>query len=215
MMRDDFEFTNLRTSFHDLLAKAGSLYNQTSNDFQNSTKAIDKINDITKRVKKINAEFTGFEKDADKLIEYLVDLNNFSNDVNSIIKRKVLRDEAAKDDGKNLKKSIRELIDNIQNTINKLIAGKKRKKSANSTKTQSKKIEIAKNLSSIDTSAIEEKKYDNILKLLEDFDFELNSDIAEIFNLLDELFIQRVAKTKLEYYDVLRGLKNEINNLGI
>ncbi|QTA79432.1 Histidine kinase/HSP90-like domain-containing protein [Desulfonema limicola] len=213
--RDDFEFTNLRTIFYDLLVKAGSIYNQTSNNFQNSTSAIDKINTITKDVKKINAEFTGFEKDADKLVEYLVDLNNFANDVESIIRRNVLSDKVAKDDAMNLKESIKELIDNIKDTINKLITEKKRKKSANSAKTQSKKIEIAKNLSSIDTSAIEEKKYDNLLKLLEDLDFELDSDIAEIFNLLDELFIQRVAKTKLEYYEILSDLKEEINNLGI
>ncbi len=214
--RDDFEFTNLRTLFYNLLAKAGSLYNQKSKGFQDYTSALDKINIITKEVKKINAEFTRFEKNTDKLVGFLVDLNNFLNDVKSIIKRNVFKDEAGKKDAaQNLKKSIDELIADIKNTINKLIVKKQRKIKTTQNKTQNKKIEIAKTLSSIDTSAIKEKKYDNLLKLLEDLDLEFDDDIAEIFNLLDELFIQRVAKTKLEYYEILNDLKEEINNLEI
>ncbi len=211
--RDDFEFTKLRTTFYDLLVSVASEYNQKSNDFQNSTRAYETINDITRRVKKINADFSGYEKDADKLVSFLVQLSRFSSEVNSIIRRNVFKDELSKkEDASNLEKSITDIVSNIQNTINKLVSDRQKKIT---NKTQSKKVEIAKNLSSINTSQSNEIEYDNLLMLLKELDFEFNNNINELFNLLDELFIQRVAKTKLEYYEILRDLKEEINNLEI
>ncbi len=214
--RDDFEFTNLRTIFYDKLANAGGVYNQKSNDFQNSTKASDKINDIAKKVKLINVEFSEYEKDAEKLVHYIVVLNHHSNDVKSIIKRNVFKeDEENKEHTKNLNKSITDLINNIQNTIKKLTEEKKSNKKNNTKKGQNKKIEIAKQLASINTSEIKESEYDNLLILLKDLDLDFNNEIGEVFNLLDELFIERPANTKLEYYKILNELKDEINNLEI
>ncbi len=214
--RDDFEFTNNRTIFYDLLANVGSEYNQKSNDFQNSSKVSEKINDIAKKVKLINVEFSEYEKDAEKLVHYIVVLNHHSNDVKSIIKRNVFKEgEKNKEHTNNLNKSITDLIDNIQNTIKKLTEEKKTNNKKNTKKGHNKKIEIAKQLASINTSEIQESEYDNLLILLKDLDLDFNNEIGEVFNLLDELFIERPANTKLEYYKILNELKDEINNLEI
>ncbi len=214
--RDDFEFTNNRTIFYDLLANVGGEYNQKSNDFQNSTRASEKINDIAKKVKIINVEFSEYEKNAEKLVSYIVLLSDYFKDVKSIIRRNVFKeDEENKENTNNLDKSITDIINNIQNTIKKLTEEKKINKKQNQSKGQNKKIEIAKQLSSIDTSKIQEKEYDNLIELLKDLDFEFNDEIREIFNLLDELFIQQVADNKLKYYKLLDNLKDEIQNLEI
>ena len=114
-----------------------------------------------------------------------------------------------------MNKSITDLFSNIQNTIKRLTEEKKANNIQSNKAGQNKKIEIAEQLSTIDTSNIQKKEYDNLLILLKDLDFELTKDISEIFNLLDELFIERPANTKLEYYKILNDLKDEINNLEI
>ena len=109
-----------------------------------------------------------------------------------------------------MEQTISDLTKQIQDTINLLVSNNKK-----NNKPKSNKVKIAKALSKIDISNDNTTEYDNFIELLKDLDYEFSEEVNTIFELLDELFIQRQAKNKLEYYKILNFLKEQIQNLEI
>ncbi|RLA82723.1 MAG: hypothetical protein DRG78_06385 [Epsilonproteobacteria bacterium] len=212
--RDDFEFTNIRIRFYNILTTIGSYYTQISNEFQNSSKAIEDIENIAAKVKEINMEFSRYENNTTKLLEYIVTLNEKLRITNSVVDRKVLeKDLKYKEEVKLIKNSIEMLLDDITDRIGSIKKTQEEEKKQNYIE---KKIEhtkeIAKDLSFANIVQ-KEKEYNSLIELLQDLDIELGSDNETIYNLLDEKFIERASTTKVHYYNLITELKNDILNI--
>ncbi len=206
--RDDLELTPMRTSFYKNLVKIASELVEISNNFQEQTKARDTIGTSKEKLKEINASFNRYEKDPDRLVGFIVELNEILEKVKSISRRKILEGNE-KEDVEKLKNSLEDLIKEIKGRINSLTktGGKKSGRSI-----PDKKITIAQHLASITIKEIQEKKYESVNELLEDLDVELPDELAKILSLIDEKFIQGYASSKMEYYKILNRLKEEIIN---
>jgi len=211
--RDDFEFTNLRIRFQNILTTIGSYYTQVSNEFQNRSKAIENIENIASTVKKINMEFSRYENNTSKLLEYIVKLNEKLRVVNSIINRKVLeKDSTLKEKSELIKNNIETLLSDITGRIDSIKNEKENKKQDAKIKKIDHKKDIAKELSSIDITK-KEKEYNSLAELLKDLDIEFDNDNEIIYNLIDEKFIERASSTKVHYYNLITELKNDILNI--
>ncbi|MCK4761309.1 MAG: ATP-binding protein [Candidatus Aminicenantes bacterium] len=208
--RDDFEYSPLRTNFYKSLANTASELNTTSNQFQDTTKALDDIGTFKEGLKKINTRCNRFERDPDKLVSFIVELNDSLTKINSIIRRKVLKDhDHGSEEAKKLKKSIEELIDEIQAIIKWLTSAKKKRVKQ---KTVDKQVKIARDLASISTEEVKEKEYQTLVEVLDDFDIELSGELVKILTLIDEKFIQGYTSSKAEYFSFLNELKEDIIN---
>lgn len=211
--RDDFEFTSLRIGFYKVLTKIGLYYTQVSNEFQNSSKAIEDIKNIAVIVKKINIEFSGYEENTSKLLEFIVELNEKLRITESIINRKVLENNSEhKKELELINSSIKILLRDITDRIDSIKKSKETKKQKNTDENKNHKNEIAKDLSFANITN-KEQEYNSLIELLKDLDIELDSESEIIFNLLDEKFIERASTTKAHYYNLITELKNDILNL--
>lgn len=209
--RDDFELSPQRTIFHRILAKVASELNEESNNFQNRTKAIEQIGEFKSEIREINALYNRYEKNPDELVDHIVKLNEILKKVKSIIKRRVLKDQEHQD-ADHLKKSIKDLIDEIQGTINSLTETRKKPHRKKSEGTQDKQTKIAEDLAAVSIAEVKIKEYESLLEVLNDLDIELTEEMVKVLNLIDEKFIQGYASPKTEYYKFLNELKEEIIN---
>ncbi len=211
--RNDLEYSPLRTLFFSCLKDAGSKYNTISSNFQALDKASTEISEYTSKVKAITGAYSPYSENSEELVNYIIDLEDIRKKVSSILKRKSFSKNIDKEDeAKSLKKITEDLKHEIQNTIDNLITKKKKNKSVNKKKSKTK---IAKGLSQIDTSKIDNKQYDSFVDLLIDLDYELTEDLKAIFILLDENFIQGYSENSEQYQEILKELKNKINDLNI
>jgi hypothetical protein len=205
--RSDLEYSNLRTIFYEKLAEVADKYNQHSREFQEYSKGDELIDEFAAKLKEINTKFNPFEEDTEKLVKIIVKLKEIFDTIDRRIKRKSIR-ESRRQDAESVRTTAKQLERNTQNRLNELVKKRRRK----STKSESKKsqVDIAKDLSAIDTKPVETKNYENLVELLEDLDFPLTEELKNILFLIDEKFIQAVADSRLKYYELLNELKDEI-----
>ncbi|MCK5058223.1 MAG: ATP-binding protein [Candidatus Aminicenantes bacterium] len=206
--RDDFELSSLRTIFREILADVARKLNEESNTFQDRTKALEQIGEFKAEIKEINALYNRYEKNPDDLVDHIVNLNEILKKVESIIKRNVLKGNEH-EDAKNLEKSLKELIKEIQGTINSLT---KPKEKQGRKKISDKQTKIAEDLAAVSIAEAKIKKHESLIEVLNDLDIEPTEELVKVLNLVDEKFIQGYASSKSEYYKLLRELKEEVIN---
>jgi molecular chaperone HtpG len=209
--RDDFELSSQRTIFYKILVNVAKKLNEESNTFQDRTKALDQIGEFKVEIKEINASYNRYEKNPDELVRHIVNLNEILKKVESIIKRNVLKGKEH-EDAKNLEKSLKELIKEIQGTINSLTKPKKKQGRKKIAGKQDKQTKIAEDLTAVSIAEVKIKKYESLIEVLNDLDIELTEEMVKVLNLIDEKFIQGYASSKTEYYKFLHELKEEIIN---
>ena len=207
--RNDFEFSSLRIIFNELLTDIASNYNKDAQDYQDTSKAIETLERIEKDVKNINLKFNRFEEDTNQLIDFIVKIDGLSREVDSIINRKVLKKILDKEkEAKKIHLIIEELKKDLRSRIDFVREQKKANQSKNNDKHKSEnnKIKISKELSTVNIHE-QKKEYNNLIELLEDLDLEMDNKYREMFSLLDEMFIERVATNKSHYSNLLLDLK--------
>ncbi len=211
--RNDLEYSPLRTMFISSLKDAGSKYNTLSSNFQASDKASTEVSEYTNRVKAITGAYSPFSENTEELVNYIIDLEGIRKKVDSIIKRKSFdKDTEKENEAKSLKSLTESLKKEIQGTIDSLITKKKKRKTK---KKGTSPTKIAKGLSEIDTSNVDNKTYESFVELLKDIDIDLTEELEAIFFLIDESFIQGYSENSQQYQEILHDLKSKINDLNI
>jgi len=209
--RNDLEYSSLRTMFFDSLKDAGSNYNTLSSNFQASDKASIEISQFTSKVKSITGAYNPFSENTEDLVHYIIELEEIRKKVDSIIKRKSFGKDIGKEkEAKSLKFLTQSLKKEIQGTIDSLITKKKKRKPSGKATTP---LQIAKGLSKITTSNIENKLYNSLVEMLRDLDIDLNKEIEAIFNLLDEKFMQGYSENPEQYQEIMHDIKVNINDM--
>jgi hypothetical protein len=206
--RNDIEYSPLRSQFYEALTTVADEFDDLANIFQEQNKADEELAVLQDELKKELGQYNEYEEDTEKLINRIVSIKNIYDKLNGRISRKGFSEESEVK-AKQLLESVTAFENKIQARIKLLTENKKRKQPD----TGPTKVDLAKNVSSIQvTPQVEKRNYENLLDLLNDLEYKLDPDLTEIIFAIDEMFIQRLAKSKAEYYGLLQQLKDQLND---
>lgn len=206
--RTDLAYSPLRAQFYNQVTSAASELQKISNDFWELDKAEELVLEVNQDLKKLNANFSPLENDTEILLSQIIEIEKIIKDIESIIrnKGKILNNKLGQ--VKNRKKEAIDLRTEIKGRINDLTNPHKKSKDTNNN-AQKVKVKIAQSTTK-NNMGHANIKYENLLELLSDLDFDLKDDIENIFAILDEKYIQAYSDNKNHYYTLLNELKNEI-----
>jgi hypothetical protein len=202
--RNDFAYSHQRTIFYDLVANAADEINLQAHQFQEFTLGDEQLNESIQQLKEINSSFTLFEKDPNKLIDFVVEIRKIKDLINSRLERNSIRPERKRDSEKFLN-AAKTLEESIQSTI-KTLTEQSRQVSVKAKKGPSK---ATRSLASIPTTSKKEFEFHNLISLIESLDIPLTEDLKELLTLIDERVLQSLAENQKQYFEILKDLKDE------
>lgn len=219
--RNDIEYSPLRNLFFEALADVADKYDSKGEQFQEHSKADDDLAALHDQLKKELGSYNEFEENSQILVSKIVILKNIHDKLKSRVDRKGFRPES-EEKAKSLITQVNNFENSIQERLRFLTEVKKRKqeeqvrieKEKEAEKSTLKtKTEIAKGVSEIDVGEKATiKTYESLYDLLIDMDYKIDDDLKEVIFAIDEMFIQRAAKTKSEYYELLNTLREYAPN---
>ncbi|ADQ78169.1 ATP-binding region ATPase domain protein [Paludibacter propionicigenes WB4] len=206
--RNDFAYSNLRTILYDQISKGFEKFNLKAHEVQEYTLGDEQIDDATIKLNSINDKFTLYSKDANRLIDSVVEIRAVYKLISDRLERGSIRPERIKDAEK-IKSAAKEIECAIEGTIKSLTE-------------QSKKITIKQKqapqnvsvkLASIGTFQVKKIEFNNLLSLLESLDILLSEDVKSIVSIIDERVVQSLAENEKQYFEILNELKDEFEKL--
>jgi len=210
--RNDLEFSDFRTIFFESLTDVANKLDEQGHEFQEWTKADEELSKITAELKRLNGEFFRSSNATEKLVDLLVKVKNEFDKIDKRIKRNAINPNS-EINADTIRTEAQKLEDLIQEKIKVIV---ERKKSEESKKgkdeIKEKSLEIAGNLTDLPTQQEEEKKYESLLELLNDFDLIIENDLLKfILTWIDEKYIAGEAANKRDYNIKMNELKTEIS----
>jgi hypothetical protein len=206
--RNDIEYSSLRSIFYEALTEIADKYDEIGNKFQEYDKGDEELSIVHDKIKKEIGSYNEFEEDPEILINKIVSLKSINDKLRGRIERKGFSPES-EEKAKSLVNQVLAFESTVQQRI-KILTESRRKKQLEQT---SSKVDLAKNVASIKVEAKElAKKYESLFELLLDLELNIDDELKEIIFIIDEMFVQRTAKNKAEYYELLSILKERIQN---
>jgi hypothetical protein len=206
--RNDLEYSPLRSIFYETLTYVADKFDDEGHNYQEISKADEDLANIHTKVKEQLGSYNEFEEDTEVLVTRIVILKNVYDKLNNRILRKGFSSESEVK-ARALLEQVHQFESTIQQRI-KVLTDNKKKKQENSF---SSKNDLAKNVAKIKVDKVTDvKNYENLYELLNDLEFKIDDEFKEAIFSIDELFVQRAAKTKAEYYELLNILKERIQN---
>ena len=200
--RNDVEYSPLRSLFYEALTDAANKFDGKGQEYQEYTKGDDELANLLAEFKQKLGAYNEYEEDSEKLVNTIVTLKRINKEIDGRIKRRGFKKES-ESKAKELLINVANLEKTIQTRIKVVTENKKQRSKVVS------KTEIAKNTSNIQINKpLEEiRNYDSLYDLLIDLDIKIDENLTDIIYLIDEMFVQRVAKSKAEYYQLLQQFK--------
>lgn len=206
--RNDIEYSPLRSVFYESLTIVADKFDDEGHKYQEISKADEDLANLHTNVKEQLGSYNEFEEDTEVLVDRIVILKNIFDRLNNRIQRKGFSEES-EIKARELLEQVSQFENTIQQRI-KLLTDNKKKKQEEAI---SSKNDLAKNVAKIKVDkVISSKKYESLFELLNDLEFKIDEEFKEAIFSIDELFVQRAAKTKAEYYELLNILKERIQN---
>ena len=208
--RNDIEYSPLRSVFYESLTVVADKFDDEGHNYQEISKADEDLANLHTNVKEQLGSYNEFEEDTEVLVGRIVILKNIFDRLNNRIQRKGFS-ELSEIKARELREQVSQFENTIQQRIKLLTDNKKKKQE----EAFSSKNELAKNVAKIKVDkVISSKNYESLFELLSDLEFKIDEEFKEAIFSIDELFVQRAAKTKAEYYELLNILKERIQNNG-
>jgi len=203
--RNDFSYSSVRTGFYSQLGPAFKIAQDFAHEFQEYTLGDEQLNDSIFMLKNINNEYTVYEKDANKLINSLIEIRDLKDKISGRLKRKSIRPDRVKD-ARQFISSAKKLEASIENTIELLTKNKRAKANTR----DNTPVDVQKNLSAITVDEPSTLDYESFIHLLDILEIQLSDESRRILRLVDERVIQGLADNERHYQEILRELKEEI-----
>lgn len=208
--RTDFEISPLRALFYEALTGVAGEYNEIADEYQEFTKAEDKLDESIGELKKIETNISFYTENIDKLVDILVDVKRIHSEIDGRLKKRKLRKERI-EDAREVLESTKELQKEIQGFIRR---ARKRKKIKPKGKTpEEKSIERIKKLPKKKEKEFYEKPPNSLVEVFENLDIPVSEQLKVALDLIDEKFIQASASSKAGYISILKSLKEELEEL--
>lgn len=206
--RNDLEYSPLRTAFFNAWQSIAEQYDELGNEFQETDKANEQLQKFKDELKHITGEFNEYEENPEVLIDLVVVVKGIEDKIKKRIKNKNVTQDVI-DNAQKLLQEATDLIGLFQNRINALAVNKKQKQKQGKSKT-----DIAKDLANINvtSSTSTAANYDSLAEMFSDLGITLDEGAINLIHIVDEMFVQRAAKTKAEYYELLNAIKERFQN---
>lgn len=199
--RNDIEYSFMRERFFNALLTCTTEFDSIGNTFQENCKADSVLNDLIEKVKEISNKVNTKLQNSDELLILYTKLTTYKNILSDRVKSKRIRDTRM-EEAKELEQKVISLMSFIQERISINV----NKKTGNSQKAQKKTPDFS-NFKAENT--IKGPKYESLVSMLNDLEFSCDERMINLLEIIDERFIQALAKNKEEYYFFLLNLKNE------
>lgn len=213
--RNDIEYSPLRSSFLNLLTDVADQYDDKANRFQEFSKADEDLADLKMEFKIELANYNEYEEDIEALLQKVIKIKKISDRLSGRITRNGFSEESTPL-ARDLLIQINHFETTIKDRVKTLSEIKNQKastKASNTTKTSHSKTEIAKEVNSLGIAeGNKSKDYETLNDLLEDLGFSFESNFKQMLDLIDEMFIQNLSKSKTEYFALLQTLKERFEN---
>lgn len=203
--RNDIEYSPLRTLFYDTLKEVADKFDDRGHKYQEESKAKEHLATINKDFKILVGRYNEFESNPEILINHIVKIKRINDTLSNAIKRKGF-DEESEYKAEELLQNIRGFERTVQERVSYL-AEEKKKVEKNNTNT---KTQIAKNVKEINIGEPSEtlNKYESLLDVIDDLELTYSEEFKQLIELIDEIFVQGISDSKIEYYENLVNLKN-------
>lgn len=201
--RNDIEYSFMRERFFNALLTCTTEFDSIGNAFQENCKADSVLDEIIENIKEISNRVNTKLQNSDELLILYTKLTSYKNTLSDRIKSKRIR-ETRMEEARELEQKVISLMSFIQERIsinvNKKTENRRVQKAQKKTPdfSEFKAGDIAKS-----------PKYESLVSMISDLEFSCDERINYLLEIIDERFIQALAKNKEEYYSFLLNLRNE------
>jgi len=209
--RTDFEISPLRALFHEALTIVAGKYNEIADNYQEFTKAEDKLDESISELKTIEAKISYYSENVDELVNILVKVRKIYEVIDSRLKKKKFRKERI-NEAKKVLDLTKELEKEIQGFIRKAKKRKRTKPKKGKTP-EEKSLKRIKKLPETKRKEIYEKPPDSLVEIFENLDVPISEQLKLALEHIDEKFIQASAKRKSDYMSILKSLQEELEDI--
>lgn len=205
--RSEFEYSPLRISFQDCLRSMATFYNREANDYQETFKALEELDNAIIYLKERKAKFEFYLENSDELLSTLWKTKEFVDSLNRRRKSSYFHNG-------NIKKAetVISQMEDFSHIIREEIDNRKRKRKKPKTRTES---EVASDVENIpDTSDTNSKdEFENLAQVFDSLGLEINREMKLFIDLIDENYIRYSSADSNDYLKKLSKLKNDFEDL--
>ncbi len=207
--RNDIEYSPLRDSFYYSVRELAAFFDSEAEKYQEACKADDVLNNMILSLKDIYSKTEMSLQDSEILLQLYTKLSNEHNQLSQRIKEKRINPQKV-DETRDVNKKQEQQLKYIQSRI--LINQEKRSEqegNKTATKTKGKK---APEMGSINSIHTDDKKtsFDSLIEVVNDLELRYDDGMKELLEIVDERFIQGMAKNKEDYSLLLKALRDEL-----
>jgi Histidine kinase-, DNA gyrase B-, and HSP90-like ATPase len=205
--RSEFEYSPLRISFQDCLKSMATFFNREANEYQETFKALEELDDAIIYLRERKAQFEFYLENSDELLTTLWKTKEFVDSLNRRRKSNYFHDD-------NIKKAdtVINQMEDFSHVIREEIDTRKRKRKRTKTRTES---DVASEVENIpDTSDNKGKdEFENLSQVFDSLGLEVNKEMKIFIDLIDENYIRYSSADNTDYLKRLSKLKNDFEEL--
>jgi hypothetical protein len=204
--RSDFEYSSIRTILFKVLQDTANEYNTDANRHQEIVKAEIELDKLIELYRKTKAQLSGIANSRDMLLDTYRSISK----AHDSFKRRYESEWRINPQRKEDASEILDLVSKLVQEISELLVQKKTlKKGPQKTRSQ-----IAEELKDAPVPQEHQEPQPNSLsEVAELLGIPFNNEIRQVFNLLDEQFIKPSSKSDVDYLEILKKLKGDIEDL--
>lgn len=207
--RNDIEYSPLRDSFYYAVRQLAGFFDSEAEKYQEACKADDVLNSMILSLKEIYSKTEMSLQDSETLLQLYTQLSNDYNQLSQRIKEKRINPRR-EEESKAVNKKQEQQLKYIQNRI--LINQEKKSGQEGDktiTKTKGKKAPEMGTINSIHTDDIK-PYFDSLIEVVNDLELRYDDSMKKLLEIIDERFIQGMAKNKEDYSLLLKSLRDEL-----
>lgn len=207
--RNDIEYSPLRDSFYYSVRQLAGFFDSEAEKYQEACKADDVLNSMILSLKEIYSKTEMSLQDSETLLQLYTQLSNDYNQLSQRIKEKRINPRR-EEETKAVNKKQEQQLKYIQNRI--LINQEKKSGQEGDktiTKTKGKKAPEMGTINSIHTDDIK-SYFDSLIEVVNDLELRYDDSMKKLLEIIDERFIQGMAKNKEDYSLLLKSLRDEL-----
>lgn len=207
--RNDIEYSPLRESFYYSVRKLAGFFDSEAEKYQEACKADDVLNSMILSLKEIYSQTEMSLQDSEALLQLYTQLSNDYNQLSQRIKEKRINPQR-EEETKAVNKKQEQQLKYIQNRI---LINQEKKSGQEGDKTITKtKGKKAPEMGSINSIHTDDKKtsFDSLIEVVNDLELRYDDSMKKLLEIVDERFIQGMAKNKEDYSLLLKALRDEL-----
>ena len=207
--RNDIEYSPLRDSFYYAVRQLAGFFDSEAEKYQEACKADDVLNSMILSLKEIYSKTEMSLQDSETLLQLYTQLSYDYNQLSQRIKEKRINPRR-EEETKAVNKKQEQQLKYIQNRI--LINQEKKSGQEGDktiTKTKGKKAPEMGTINSIHTDDIK-PYFDSLIEVVNDLELRYDDSMKKLLEIIDERFIQGMAKNKEDYSLLLKSLRDEL-----